>query len=303
MIITIGAFDGFHRGHEKLLEVCRENSINNDWGVVTFYPHPSQFMNKFKHSLFTLEERELIRKFLGIPNFLVLKFDETFKNLTPDEFWQLLNSKIKIDGLVMGSDFKFGHERAGDSKYLENLAISKGIDRNRIFIVDVLNKSDFSSSNILKKISNGNIDEANEILGYNWFILGKIVHGNQRGRTMNFPTANIKVPENKIIPSDGVYSVAVSIGGKFYCGALSIGNNPTFHDVDETRIEVFIMDFHEDIYGDEILVFFLDRIRDIKVFPDKESLMQQIKIDTEKCKRSYEDKINYVNRFTLSYKF
>ena len=164
MIITIGAFDGFHRGHEKLLEVCRENSINNDWGVVTFYPHPSQFMNKFKHSLFTLEERELIRKFLGIPNFLVLKFDETFKNLTPDEFWQLLNSKIKIDGLVMGSDFKFGHERAGDSKYLENLAISKGIDRNRIFIVDVLNKSDFSSSNIRKKISNGNIDEANEIL-------------------------------------------------------------------------------------------------------------------------------------------
>ncbi|MBQ6434647.1 MAG: riboflavin biosynthesis protein RibF [Synergistaceae bacterium] len=303
MIITIGAFDGFHRGHEKLLEVCRENSINNDWGVVTFYPHPSQFMNKFKHSLFTLEERELIRKFLGIPNFLVLKFDETFKNLTPDEFWQLLNSKIKIDGLVMGSDFKFGHERAGDSKYLENLAISKGIDRNRIFIVDVLNKSDFSSSNIRKKISNGNIDEANEILGYNWFILGKIVHGNQRGRTMNFPTANIKVPENKIIPSDGVYSVAVSIEGKNFCGALSIGNNPTFHDVDETRIEVFIMDFHEDIYGDEILVFFLDRIRDIKVFPDKESLMQQIKIDTEKCKRSYEDKINYVNRFTLSYKF
>ena len=260
MIITIGAFDGFHRGHEKLLEVCRENSINNDWGVVTFYPHPSQFMNKFKHSLFTLEERELIRKFLGIPNFLVLKFDETFKNLTPDEFWQLLNSKIKIDGLVMGSDFKFGHERAGDSKYLENLAISKGIDRNRIFIVDVLNKSDFSSSNIRKKISNGNIDEANEILGYNWFILGKIVHGNQRGRTMNFPTANLKVPDEKIIPSYGVYSTAVLIGDKWYCGALSIGNNPTFHDVNETRIEVFILDFDGDIYGNEILVLFLEKV-------------------------------------------
>ena len=309
MLITIGAFDGFHKGHAELLEICRKNSINNDWGVVTFYPHPSLFMRKsnFKKALFTLKERKLIQKVLDIPNMLVLKFDSVMKNLTPEEFWKLINEKIKIDGLVMGSDFHFGCGRSGDSKYLEKLARSQGLDK--ILIVDVVNKSSYSSSNIRKKISNGEIKAANEILGYPWFMMGEIIHGNERGRTMNFPTANLKVPDEKIIPSYGVYSTAVLIGDKWYCGALSIGNNPTFHDVNETRIEVFILDFDGDIYGNEILVLFLEKVREIKTFSDKESLINQIKLDTEKCREIFLNLKNcemikkYVDRFTLSYKF
>ena len=300
MLITIGAFDGFHKGHAKLLELCRENSVNNEWGVVTFYPHPSEFMHNLNHPMFTHKERELIRKILGIPNIFVLNFDEALKNLSPEKFWELLNEKINIDGLVIGSDFHFGKGRSGNAKYLENLAKSQNI--RKILIVNVLNKANFSSSNIREKILAGDVKKASEFLGYNWFIIGSVIHGNERGRTMKFPTANINLNIDKIIPSYGVYSTAVLINNEWYCGALSIGNNPTFHDVKETRAEVHILDFHGDIYGDEILILFLDRLRDIKTFSDKEKLMSQIKIDTEKCRKIFNE-TRHEKFYELSKKF
>ena len=301
MLITIGAFDGFHKGHEELLRICRENTNNDDWIVVTFYPHPAQFMHKFSRSLFTLKERKLICKMLNIPDMYVLKFDENMKNLSPEGFWQLLNSKFKIDGVVMGSDFHFGYKRSGDAKYLEMLAKKQGI--NNIYIVDVLNKSSYSSSNVRAKISKGDITGANDILGYPWFMIGKVVHGNGRGRTMKFPTANLDISNDKIIPADGVYATAILIDKNLYCGALSIGKNPTFNDINETRIEAHILDFEGNIYEDEILAVFLDRLRDTKKFHDKESLMAQIAKDAENSKKIYEERKRDVNRFALSYKF
>ena len=166
MLITIGAFDGFHKGHAELLRTCSNNAINNDWGVVTFYPHPSEFMHARFHSLFTLKERELIRQVLGIPKMYVLKFDETLKNLTPEKFWQLLCEKINVNGLVMGSDFHFGRGRSGSAESLKALAESQGL--NNIMIVDVLNKPSYSSSVIRRKILAGDIAVANDILGYNF---------------------------------------------------------------------------------------------------------------------------------------
>ena len=301
MLITIGAFDGFHKGHEELLRVCTEHSQNNDWAVVTFYPHPAQFMNKFSRSLFTLKEREFICKMLHIPNLYVLKFDENLKHLTPKEFWQLLNDKIKIDGIVIGSDFHFGYKRVGDAKYLETLAKKQGI--NNIYIIDVLNKAAYSSSIVRTKISEGDINSANEILGYPWFMIGNVIHGNGRGHTMNFPTANLNISNDKIIPPDGVYSAAVLIDNQCYCCALSIGNNPTFQDVNEKRIEAHILNFNGNIYEDSILVAFLDRLRDIKKFPDPDTLKLQIKKDTEISQKIYEERKKDVNRFALSYKF
>ena len=300
MLITIGAFDGFHKGHAKLLELCRENSVNNEWGVVTFYPHPSEFMHNLNHPMFTLKERELIRKILGIPNIFVLNFDEALKNLLPEKFWHLLNEKINIDGLVIGSDFHFGRERSGNAKYLENLAKSQNL--KKILIVDVINKSNFSSSNIREKILDGDVKKASEFLGYNWFIIGDVIHGNERGRTMKFPTANINLNIDKIIPEYGVYSTAVLIKNEWRCGALSIGNNPTFHDVKETRAEVHILDFSGNIYGDEILILFLERLRDIKTFPDKESLIAQIEKDTEKCRKIFNE-MKQKNFYELAKKF
>lgn len=286
MLITIGSFDGFHKGHAELLDICRKNSHGDDWGVVTFYPHPSEYLHTLKHSLFTLKERELVRKYLGIPNMFVLAFNEYLKNLSPENFWKLLREKFHVDGLVMGSDFHFGCNRSGSAEYLGKLAGLDGI--NKVFIADLYEKNIYSSSNARKKIASGDITGTNEILGYNWFMISDVIHGSERGRTMNFPTANLNLTGSKIIPAYGVYATALLINREWHCGALSIGNNPTFHDINETRAEVHILDFNGDLYGDELLVVFLARVRDIKTFADKSELMRQIANDIETCRTIYD---------------
>lgn len=278
MLVTIGSFDGFHKGHEKLFEICRENSKKNNWGVITFSPHPAEFLGKLKNSMFTLKERGFLAKILEIPNFLVFEFNEDFKNLSPEDFIEILIKKFGVDGIVFGSDFHFGRERLGSADYLEKIYKNK----IKIFRLNLFDKKIYSSSEAREKILSGEVEDVKKILGYPFFMISDIIHGNARGRTMNFPTANINL-KNRIIPASGVYSTAVLIDNNFHCGALSIGNNPTFHDVNETRAEVFITDFHGDIYGLEILIFFLKKIREIKTFENKEALMSQINKDIETC--------------------
>ena len=288
MLITIGAFDGFHRGHAELFDICRKNSDN--WGVITFYPHPSEYIKRIKQTLFTLEEKEFIRRFLEIPNMYVLKFDDDLMRLKPENFWRLIRDKFNVDGLVMGSDFHFGFERSGSAECLKRLAEIDGV--KNIVIADLLDKPEYSSSKVREYISSGEVDKANEILGYPFFIIGSVIHGNERGRTMNLPTANISVNSGRLIPSYGVYSCSVLINHKYYCGALSIGNNPTFGDIHETRTEVHILDFDGNIYGGKVMVMFFEKIRDIVTFSDKDSLIQQIKKDTEKCREIFSRSVN-----------
>ena len=289
MLITIGAFDGFHKGHEQLLKICAQKSNNNDWGIISFFPPPSEYLGKVKHSLFSLNERELIRLVLNVPNMFILKFDETLKNLTPIEFWRLIRKKFNVDGLIMGSDFHFGRDNSGTAETLKQLAISDGVNNNKIFIADLLQKSLYSSSLAREKISQGDILSVNKILGYPFFMIGEVISGKQRGRTMNYPTANLKFAENKIIPEFGVYSVAVLVNKKFYCGALSIGNNPTFKDINELRAEVHILDFDKNIYNQEIIIFFLERVRSIKAFENEDSLIAQINKDVQECRKIYDE--------------
>ena len=189
----------------------------------------------------------------------------------------------------MGSDFHFGLNRSGTAEYLCELAKSDGI--NNIFIADLLDKRNYSSSNVRKKILSGDISGASEILGYNWFIISDVIHGSERGRTMNFPTANLNLSGSRIIPAYGVYATALLVNNEWHCGALSIGNNPTFHDIHETRAEVHILDFHENIYGDDLLVVFLERVRDIKTFENKIELMMQIERDIETCRKIYDEAV------------
>lgn len=289
MLVTIGSFDGFHKGHAELLDICRKNSVADDWAVITFYPHPSEYMNRLKHSLFTLKERELARLVLGIPKMYVLEFSETLRSLEPPEFWRLLRDRFGVDGLVMGSDFHFGINRSGTAKSLAELARSDGI--TRIYIAELKEKGIYSSSLIRQKVLAGDVESAAGILGYPWFMTGNIIHGNERGRTMNYPTANLNISGKRIVPAYGVYSSAVLVNGEWHCGAVSIGNNPTFHDVEGTRGEVYILDFDGDVYGDELSVFFLGHIREIRTFGSKEELMRQIEKDIVSCRRVYEEVI------------
>ena len=285
MLITIGAFDGFHKGHAELFRLCRDNASSpDDWGVVSFWPHPAEYMHKIPHALFTLRERELIRRVLGIPNMYILEFSEALKTLTPQQFWRLVRERFNADGLVMGRDFHFGLNRAGNAEYLSRLARHDGL--SRVIVADLLDKPVYSSSHVRKMIASGNAEGACEALGYPCFMTGRILHGFMRGRTMHFPTANVDI-HGRIIPADGVYSSAVRVNGEWHCGAVSVGSNPTFHDVQEARLEVYILDFEGDIYGEELPVFFLGRVRDMRTFPDKEALMTQIAHDTETCRKIY----------------
>ena len=294
MLITIGAFDGFHRGHAELFRLCRKlagNDSPDNWAVVSFWPHPSEYIHKLSHTLFTLKERELLRRVLDIPNMYILDFDDALRNLTPSEFWRLVRERFGADGLVIGRDFHFGLNRAGNSESLVRLAEHDGINANRIYVADLLDKPKFSSSNVRKFLQAGDVKAASEILGYPCFITGRITSGSQRGRTMHFPTANIDI-HGRIIPAYGVYSSAVLVNGEIHCGAVSIGNNPTFHDIHDARFEVYILDFEGDIYGEELAVFFLGRVRDMHTFPDKNALVHQIAADTQTCRKIYEEAVN-----------
>lgn len=289
MIITIGSFDGFHRGHAALLDLCRTYSRFTDpdgWAVITFYPHPSEYIDGHAHSLFTLREREFIRNLLDIPNMYILSFNEALRNLTPRQFWTLLREKFSVDGLVMGADFHFGRDRAGSADYLARLAQHDGL--SKIFILALIDKAAYSSSNVRRLIQDGKVSEAANVLNYPYFMLSRVLHGDARGRTMSYPTANIEIADGKIIPAEGVYSSAVLVEHEWHCGAVSIGRNPTFGGVDELRCEVNILDFSGDIYGTEVGVFFLERVRDIMTFHGRDELIAQIGRDTDKCRQIYE---------------
>ena len=303
MIITIGSFDGFHKGHAELLRICRE--LSSDWAVISFWPHPSVFMKKLDCSLFTMRERELLRCALDIPKMYVLEFNERLRDLEPCDFWRLLRSRFSIDGLVMGSDFHFSRGRSGSAEGLSEMARKDGI--SKIIIASLKEKYIYSSSVARKKILDGDVSGAREVLGYHWFMMGTVIQGNHRGRTMNYPTANINISGRHIVPAWGVYSAAVLAGDEWHCGAVSIGNNPTFHDIDGTRAEVHILDFDRDIYGSEIIVCFLGRVRGIYTFADKEALMQQIGQDISSCRKIYgevmrqEEAINFLGRIKYIY--
>ncbi len=294
MFITIGAFDGFHRGHAQLLRICREKSELNDWAVITFSPHPAEFMRRKYIALFSEREREFMRTVLEIPKLYQIRFDDYVMNLSPEKFWDALSRKFEITGVVVGSDFRFGFKRQGDATCLRNLALASKIPSENIYTIPLLRTcaKKFSSSDVREKILNGEVHDASEILGYHWFMFGRVIHGNARGRNLGFPTANLDTNELGTIPSDGVYSVAVNLGGEIFPGLASIGKNPTFHDVNETRIEIFLLNFTGDLYGREIPVFFLDKIRGIKTFENADALKTQIQSDAANCENNFQSAID-----------
>ena len=208
MIITIGAFDGFHKGHQILLNTCKNLATSeNDWAVISFWPNPGIITGKVQKLLFSLDERNLIAQALDIPKIITLEFNDSFKNLSPENFWNMLKAHVNINGLVLDEDFKFGYKRSGTAEKLATLAENDGV--KKISVLKLYDKNNYSSSNARKFILNGEIKNANEILGYPFFIYSRVIKGNQRGRTMNFPTANLEISNLKILPPDGVYSAAV----------------------------------------------------------------------------------------------
>jgi riboflavin kinase/FMN adenylyltransferase len=289
-VVTIGTFDGVHIGHKVIIEKLKEQAkkLNCESVVITFFPHPRVVVNNDSKILLltTLEEKkELIEK-LGVDKLYIINFTKDFAKKTYQEFLtETIIKKNKAKYIIIGYDHKFGKDRAGDKSNLMELTKNNNID------ITVVNPQEIegivvSSTKIRNALLDGNLDLANKMLGRNYKVNGTVVEGSKRGRTLGFPTANIEPSEkNKLLPQNGVYLVEVILNNQKYFGVLNIGLRPTFNNRVEPIAEVYLLDFNEDIYGKEISIEFIKRLRDEKKFQSKEELITQIKKDIKEVRK------------------
>jgi riboflavin kinase/FMN adenylyltransferase len=283
-IVTIGTFDGVHLGHQAIFKKMIEDAraVNGETVVITFYPHPRLVLQIDSSSLkfISTQKRKIERlEAIGIDNLIIIEFTKSFSRTSSETFIKkFIVEPIKPYKLVVGYDHHFGKNRIGDYKLLYDLGQLFHFKVERIAAQDVENIA-ISSTKIRKALELGNVSKANRLLGYNYAICGKVVRGNQIGRTIGFPTANIETPNQyKLITAGGVYACQVDYQGKLYDGMGNIGYRPTVSD-SELTIEVHIFDFDKEIYDEEITISFIDRIRDEHKYDSLEALRQQLEKD------------------------
>jgi riboflavin kinase/FMN adenylyltransferase len=284
-VVTIGAFDGVHIGHKKILNRLTELSslVNGESVLITFWPHPRFVLKKDSEPialLNTLEEKIHLLDTYHIDHLLILNFNEEFSKLTADDFIE--NILIKAIGtryLVLGYDHRFGNNREGSIDYLNLNKDRFGIESIEIPKQEIESLA-ISSTLIRKALLNGDSDVANKNLGYPYLLRGFVIEGNKLGRTIGFPTANIFIEDqDKLIPKNGVYAVYVYIEGERYKGMLNIGVRPTINNDKRRTIEVHIFDFNEDIYGKTVRLELQTFIRDETKFEGLDALITQLKKD------------------------
>lgn len=288
--VTIGTFDGLHAGHFEIFEQLKAKAaeLNLKSVVVTFYPHPRTVVAKdFNIKLLTpLEEKKKLFEKLGIDYVYIINFDEEFSKKTYLEFFnEILIDTVNAKHLVIGYDHKFGKNRDGDIEKINEYTKKNNIGMTIVEPKEIEGET-VSSTKIRTSLLNGNLEFANKLLNRCYFLDGIVVEGAKRGRTLGFPTANLKLREdNKLVPMNGVYFVRVILENEeiVHYGVANIGLRPTFNNVTEPITEVFILDFSNDIYGKKITVEFIKRLRNEKKFASKEELERNIKLDVEKA--------------------
>lgn len=288
-VITIGTFDGVHTGHQYILQQLQEaaEACHGETVIITFDPHPREVLapqNKTVHLLTTLDEKIQLLEKWGIHHLVVVPFTKAFSELSATAYLEdFLISTFRPHTIIIGYDHRFGHNREGGLELLEAEQQKFGFQLLEI-PQQVVHDLTVSSTKIRNSLQEGAILLANELLGYPYFINGKVVHGDKMGRQLGFPTANIALHDSrKLIPAQGVYAVKVTVAGKEWKGALNIGTRPTFNG-SELRIEVYILDFNEEIYGAEIHVSFIEFIRADKKFDSVDALVVQITDDVVKAR-------------------
>lgn len=284
-VVTIGTFDGVHRGHQQILLQLKEEAsrIDGETVIITFHPHPRKIVSSVPGDiklLTTLEEKIVLLEQAGIDHLVVVPFDHHFANQSADHYvHDFLYRYFKPHTIIIGYDHRFGKGRLGDYQLLETYGSKLGFAVKEI-PEQVLNEVTVSSTLIRKALMANDITQANAALGYSYFFEGTVVTGNQLGRTIGFPTANLHIAsEEKLIPGNGVYAVRVKDEqGDRWGGMMNIGVRPT---VDGTRrvIEVNIFDFNRDIYGQNLQVHLVAKLRDEVKFTGIEALKEQLAKD------------------------
>ena len=279
-IITIGTFDGVHIGHQKILLKLLQlsKSENCESVVVTFFPHPRMVLqhdNTIK-LLNTLNEKAILFEQVRLDNLIIHPFDKEFSKLSAEDFVKkILVDQLKVQKIVIGYDHRFGKNRSADITDLIQFGLKYNFEIEQISVEEI-NDIAVSSTKIRNALLNGEIEIANNYLGYNYCLIGKVVMGNQLGRTIGFPTANIEIDEDyKLIPKNGVYLVSSFIENQLVYGMMNIGNRPTVNGNDET-IEVHFLNFNKDIYSQNIEISLLHYCREQIKFNSLEELKQQL---------------------------
>lgn len=282
-ILTLGTFDGVHFGHKKILEKVTQSTENEKYEslVLTFFPHPRMVLQEDSDIklLNTIAEKiELLDK-IGIQNLVIHPFDESFSRLTAEEFVKnILVDKFHIHKIIIGHDHRFGRNRTANIDDLKTFGKQYDFEVEEISAQEIKEVS-VSSTKIRQALIDGNVALANEYLGYNYSLTGIIIKGKQLGRTIGFPTANLKLDENfKLIPKNGVYIVKSTINSKTVLGMMNIGLNPTVDGKNQT-IEINYFNFNEDLYDQKITVSILERIRSEVKFDSVGHLKEQLEKD------------------------
>jgi riboflavin kinase/FMN adenylyltransferase len=282
-IVTIGTFDGVHIGHKKILKkvVAESKKGNCESVVLTFFPHPRMVLqqNSDIKLLNTIEEKTELIENIGIDNLIIHPFNKEFSELSAEEFIKkILIDKLNIQKIIIGYDHRFGKNRAANFDDLKLFGKKYNFEVEEIKVKEI-NQIAISSTKIRNAIVDGNISLANKYLDYNYTLSGIVVKGNQLGRTIGFPTANIKINESyKLIPKNGVYIVNAIIDKALVFGMMNIGNRPTINGQHQT-IEVNFLNFNKILYNKKISVNILKKIREEKKFQSIEALKKQLEKD------------------------
>lgn len=281
--VALGSFDGLHSGHlslvNKIIELANENKGRSI--VYTFKNHPRTLIKGATPPklLMDNESKEEILEALGVDLIYFEEFNEEYMKLTPEGFIKYLCEKFKVKGIVVGFNYRFGYKNIGNIEMLKELSTKYGYE---LYVMEPCNYENevISSTRIRDELLNGNVDKAMKMLNRPYIIKGKVVHGKKLGRTIGFSTANLDYSKEALIPRKGVYYTNVQWQGKIYKGITSVGNNPTVNG-DKLTIETYILDFNNDLYGHNIKVYFIKKIRDEKKFNSIDDLVIQLKKDKD----------------------
>jgi riboflavin kinase/FMN adenylyltransferase len=287
--LTIGVFDGVHLGHQHLFSELRKQAANSQClsGVVTFRQHPATILSPKSQLpyLTTLEERLAILQSLGVELIVPLSFTTELSQLSAEHFVGLLQKYLKMQGLVIGHDFVLGRGREGDANLLGQLGEKMGFALT-VIPPKKVNGEIISSTAIRQMLIQGDIAKASQLLGHRFALSGTVVYGSQRGKYLGFPTANLEVDSNQALPTNGVYTTLTHLNDSLYPSVTNIGQRPTFGPGSQT-IEVYLFDFAAELYGQEVKIELVERLRGEKKFTSPGELKAQIEKDVAQAREFF----------------
>jgi len=286
VILSIGAFDGVHLGHQYLIKhlVQQARETESISAVITFHPHPRTVLYPEEPTLYltTLQEKASLLEGLGLDLLVVLPFTPKLARTSARDFICSICDHLRIRELWVASGFALGHNREGDVAYLRELGRQMGFDA---VVIEPLSLGGevVSSSRIRSLVMDGKVEEAAKLLGRYPFLTGRVVVGAGRGKRMGFPTANLAIDEGKVIPADGVYAVRVRLGAENHQGVANVGMRPTF-DGGARTVEAHILDFEGKLYGTELRLEFVKRLRPERRYASVDQLIAQMQQDVERAR-------------------